>query len=195
MKAAVTAKTVKAADAGGSANHLSSHISQPRGKVGHPQATAAKARQEVLAPNAFIGKKEPPTEAELASALGPAKPLWDQVLCALMAESPELVPEWKCSAPKLGWGLRLQQKKRNIIHFSPCAGSFRVAFIFGERALEAVREAFKIPARQKKAEWGTRILDLIGKAPKYAEGTGIRIEVTAKDVSAICTLAKIKMEN
>ncbi len=38
--------------------------------------SAVKARQEVLAPNAFIGKKEPPTDAELASALGPAKPLW-----------------------------------------------------------------------------------------------------------------------
>ncbi len=159
------------------------------------QAEAVKAKQEVLAPNAFIGKKEPPTDAELAAALGEAKPLWDQVVSALMSESPELVPEWKCSSPKLGWGLRLQQKKRNIVHFSPCAGSFRVGFIFGERALEAVREEFRIPPRQQTAEWGTRILDLIATAPKYAEGTGIRIEVTGKDVPAICKLAKIKLEN
>jgi hypothetical protein len=173
-----------------------------------------KSTQGDLVPNAFIGKKQQPTDAELAAALGPAKPLWDQVVSALMSENPELVPEWKCSSPKLGWGLRLQRKKRNIVHFSPCAGSFRVGFIFGEKALEAVREEFRIPPRAKAGpstrtrgahrvlaqddmEWGPRlrILDLIATAPKYAEGTGIRIQVTPKDVPAICKLARIKASN
>src|SRR5258708_1610972 len=81
---------------------------------------AATGNQEVLAPNAFIGKKERPTESELAAALGAAKPLWEQVVSALMSDCPELVPEWKRSSPKLGWGYRLQLKKRNIVHFSPC---------------------------------------------------------------------------
>ena len=144
-----------------------------------------KAGQEVLAPNAFIGKKDPPTNTELTAALGPAKPLWDRLVSALLAQSPELVPEWKSSSPKLGWGLRMQQKKRTIVSLSPCVSSFRVGFVLGERALAAAR-AGGLPKRT---------LDLIANAPKYAEGTGIRIEVTVKDVAAICKLAKVKLEN
>lgn len=144
-----------------------------------------KAKQEVPARNAFAGKKEAPTDSELASALGLAKPLWDHVISALMAQSAELAPEWKCSVPKLGWALRLQQKKRTIVYLSPCVGSFRVGFVFGERALVAAREA-NLPRR---------ILDLIAAAPRYAEGTGIRMEVTEQDIFAICKLTKIKIQN
>ena len=147
--------------------------------------TAVKVKQETLAPNAFIGKKEQPTEAELASTLGPAKPLWDKAVAAVMSECPELVPQWQCSSPKLGWGLRLQHKKRNIVHFSPCVGSFRAGFVLGERALGAVSEA-GLPRR---------IVDLIAAAPKYVEGTGVRMEVREGDVEAICRLARIKMGN
>jgi len=149
------------------------------------KAKSTKAKQDGLAPNAFIGKKEPPSDAELASLLGSAKPLWNKVVSALIAENPELVPEWKCSSPKLGWGLRLQLKKRNIVHLSPCVDSFRVGFVLGEGAVCSVRTA-GLPQR---------ILDLIAAAPKYAEGTGIRFEVTGKDVPVICQLTKIKISN
>jgi len=163
------------------------------GKPKTAKPNSAKANKEALALNAFVGKKDAPTDAELASTLGPAKPLWDRVVSAVMTESPELVAEWKCSSPKLGWGLRLQLKKRNIAYLSPCAGSFRVGFVLGEKALSAVREAFGVPPRQRKTERGTRILDLIATAPKYAEGTGVRFEVREEDVDAICKLAKIKI--
>lgn len=143
-----------------------------------------QARQEVLAPNAFIGKKEAPTEAELAAALGPAKPRWEKLVAGLVSDCPQLVQEWKCSSPKLGWGLRLQLKQRNIIHLAPCKDSFRVGFVFGEKALQAVREAFRDTA--------PRILELIAAAPKYAEGTGVRIDVRDQDVDAIRKLARIK---
>jgi hypothetical protein len=146
---------------------------------------SATPQQEVLPPNAFIGKKEQPTEADLATALGSAKPLWDQVISSLISDCPQLEPEWKSYSPKSGWGFRLQHKKRNIVHFGPCAGSFRVAFIFGDKALRSVRQA----------DWPKRIADLIATAPKYPEGTGIRIEVALKDVPAIRKLAKLKIEN
>ncbi|MGA2572524.1 MAG: DUF3788 family protein [Terracidiphilus sp.] len=146
---------------------------------------AAKPKQEVLAPNAFIGKKVQPADADLAAALGAAKPLWDQLVSALISDCPDLVPEWKFYSLKMGWGFRLQKAKRNIVHFGPCAGSFRVALIFGEKAFQAVR----------KSAWPKRIQDLIAVAPKYPEGTGIRVEVTAKDIAAIRNLAKIKLEN
>jgi hypothetical protein len=34
--------------------------------------------------NAFVNKPGRPTEAELARALGPAKPLWDRMIAAAM---------------------------------------------------------------------------------------------------------------
>lgn len=136
-------------------------------------------------PNAFVGKKEPPSDAELASVLGPAKQLWDKVVSALKSECPELVAEWKCSTPKLGWGLRLQQKQRNIVYLSPCKGSFRVGFVLGDKAVAAARDA-RLPSH---------ILDCLATAPSYAEGTGVRFEITKEEVPAICRLARIKINN
>lgn len=161
------------------------------GKTNAPRAT-----REALAPNAFVGHTKTPDNAKLSAALGPAKPLWDRVVSALIAENPELVPEWKCSSPKLGWGMRLQQKKRTIVHFSACQGSFRVGFVFGDRALRAVRAAFRAsPQTTDGGDEARRILELIAAAPRYAEGTGVRIAVTEKDLPAICTLVKIKISN
>lgn len=154
-------------------------------RKGTTMKASARPKQEVLSPNAFIGKKEQPTDADLAAALGPAKPLWDKVVTSLIADCPQLEPEWKFYSPKLGWGFRLQQKKRNIIHFGPCAGSFRVALIYGDKAFRCVRQA----------ELPKRIRDIVATAPKYPEGNGVRIEVTEKDVPAIRKLAKIKLEN
>lgn len=148
-------------------------------------SAAAKPKQETPPQNAFIGKKEQPTEADLAAALGDAKPVWDRLISALTADCPELVPEWKFYSLKMGWAFRLQHKKRNIVHFGPCTGSFLVMLIFGDKGFRAVREA-TLPAR---------IRELIANAPRYPEGTGIRIQVTERDLPAIRKLARIKLEN
>ena len=53
-----------------------------------------------VATNAFIGKKEQPTEDELTTALGPAKRVWDRLLHELAQEYGVLIPEWKCYSVK-----------------------------------------------------------------------------------------------
>lgn len=146
--------------------------------------TTANPKPAVHAPNAFIGKKEQPTDADLSAALGIAKPLWDHLVSTLMSDCLELVPEWKFYSLKMGWTFRLQHKKRNIIHFGPYAEGFQVMFIFGEKALRTV----------KAADLPKRIRGLIATAPKYPEGTGLRIEVTKHDVPAIRKLVKIKLD-
>ena len=148
-------------------------------------STVAKAEQQPVPRNAFIGRKEQPTDADLAEALGDAKAVWDRLISVLTADHPELVPEWKFYSLKMGWGFRLQHKKRNIIHFGPCSGSFLVMFIFGDRAFRAVREA-TLPAR---------IRELVANAPRYPEGNGLRFQVAETDISAIRKLARIKLEN
>ncbi len=137
-----------------------------------------------MIPNAFIDKPSQPTDAELAAALGSAKPLWDQLLAELAAEHEVNVREWKSYSRKAGWSLRAKRKSRTIVWLGPSKDSFRVAFILGDKAMQAAR-ATKLPSRVVKA---------LNAAPKYPEGTGVRLQVKAKtDLGAIKKLAAIKL--
>ena len=148
-------------------------------------SSTGKPKQGTLPRNAFIGMKEQPTDADLAAALGDAKPVWDRLVSTLTADCPELVPEWKFYSLKMGWGFRLQHKKRNIVHFGPSTGSFQVMLILGDKAFRAVRAA-TLPEG---------IRELVANAPKYPEGTGIRFQVAERDIPGIRRLARIKIEN
>jgi hypothetical protein len=135
--------------------------------------------------NAFIGKTTQPTPKELYAALGSSAELWNQ-LVDWLAEQGAATQEWNSYSPKAGWALRLKHKKRNIIYLAPCAGCFRVAFIFGDKAVAAAREG--------NLSKGT--LKLLDEAPRYPEGTGLRLIVkAAKDLAAIKKLALIKLAN
>ena len=139
-----------------------------------------------MSPNAFINKSKQPTSAELAAALGPAKAVWDQLLADLNREFDVNVHEWNSYSPKAGWSLRVKRKERTIVWLAPCPGAFRVAFILGDKAVLAAQEA-KLPKR---------ILKIINEAPKYPEGTGVRLEVkSSKDIATLKKLAAIKLAN
>ena len=136
-------------------------------------------------PNAFIGKTATPTEAEVDAALGATAALWKQ-LVDWMAEHGAGESEWNSYSPKAGWALRLKQKKRNIVYLAPCEGCFRVAFVLSEKAVAAAL----------KSDLAKGTLKLLDEAPRYAEGTGVRLMVKAtKDLAAIKKLALIKMAN
>jgi hypothetical protein len=135
--------------------------------------------------NAFIGKTARPTEAEVDAALGSTAAMWKQ-LVDWMAEQGAGEREWNSSGAKYGWSLRLKVKKRNIVYLGPCAGCFRVAFALGDKAVAAAR----------KSDLPKSALKLLDEAPRYAEGTGVRLMVKAeKDLAAIKKLALIKMAN
>ena len=139
-----------------------------------------------LPPNAFIGAAKPPTERDLQSALGAAKAVWDELLASLAAECGVDSREWKSYSPKWGWSLRLLRRKRTIVWLAPFDGSFLVMFILGNKAVAAARES-KLPAR---------ILRMLDEAPKYPEGTGLRLQVAArKDLPVVLRLARIKLEH
>lgn len=140
----------------------------------------------VLPANAFIGAIVPPTDDELATALGPAKPAWDALIAGLTADGIIDVQEWKSYSRKAGWSLRLARHKRTIVWLAPCERRVRIAFIFGDKALAAVR----------RSDLPGRILALFDSAEKYPEGTGIRLHITsAKDLPAIRKLARIKLQH
>jgi hypothetical protein len=139
-----------------------------------------------MAPNAFIGKAKRPTDGELQAALGPAKPVWDRLIADLAVEQSVTNQEWKCYSAKAGWSLRLMQGTRTIVWLAPCVGCFRVAFVLGDKAVKAAREA-RLPAST---------LRLIEQAPKYPEGTGVRFEIKgAREIPVLKKLAAIKLAN
>jgi hypothetical protein len=136
-------------------------------------------------PNAFIGKTTQPTAEEVIAVLGATAVVWKELI-AWFAEQNVVDQEWNSYSHKYGWSLRLKVKKRNIIHLAPCSGCFRVAFIFGDKAVAA--------ARQSNLSKST--LKLLDEAPRYPEGTGLRFTVkSSKDLAAIRKLALIKLAN
>jgi hypothetical protein len=94
--------------------------------------------------------------------------------------------EWSSYSPKAGWALKLKLKDRTILYLAPCNGCFRASFVLGNKAVQSA----------KKSDLPEPILKLISESEKYAEGTGIRLDVkTVKDFSVILKLAEIKLKN
>lgn len=136
--------------------------------------------------NPFIGKSEKPGDRELSAALGPSRPLWDQLLDDLSLGDLITGWDWHSYSVKAGWSLRLQRKQRNILYMVPREGGFLVAFVFGDKALAAIRAA-KFPRA---------VIELIAGAKKYAEGTGVRLDIKGpQDLAIVKKLAAIKVEN
>ena len=133
-----------------------------------------------MSPNAFIGRSAPPADDELTTELGAARVLWDEILTDL--DLP--VREWNSYSLKAGWSLKLKLGKRTIVYLAPLHGAFRVAFILGPKAVAAA------PA----AKLSKSLLKLIDEAPRYPEGTGVRLEIKSrKDLPAVKKLAALKL--
>jgi hypothetical protein len=136
-------------------------------------------------PNAFIGKAQQPSPDDVAAALGPTAGIWNEFVAWMADNLGVATQEWKgVCAKKYGWSLTLQLKKRTIVHMAPCGGCFRVAFALGDKAVAAARQA-KLPKK---------VLDALAEAPRYAEGTGLRLVIRkAADLAPARTLAQIKL--
>jgi hypothetical protein len=133
--------------------------------------------------NAFVEHPGLPTSAEIDTALGSSAPMWHELVDWIHAHgAPE--EEWKCTSPKRGWSLRLKRKQRNIVYLVPCRGCMQVAVVLGERAVQAA--------------WETHLpkpaLDALEAAPRYPEGTGVRMIVSKpSDLISVEKLIEIKM--
>ena len=136
--------------------------------------------------NVFAGHAKQPTEAHLAAALGDCYELWQHLVTDLEEELRIDAAEWHASSVKLGWSLRLQVKKRNIVYLGPREGWFLASFALGDKAIAAA----------KKSDLGSSVLRIIAESKRYPEGTAVRIEVRSEtDLRTVKKLAKIKIEN
>jgi hypothetical protein len=135
--------------------------------------------------NAFVGKSAQPTHAEVSAALGASAGAWKQLIDWL-AEQGVDEQESGPATPKYGWSLRLKFKKRRIVYLSPCVGCFQVSFALGDKAIAAALES----------DLSKPVLKAIRDAPRYGEGTGVRLVVKGpKDLASIRKLALIKLAN
>jgi len=94
--------------------------------------------------------------------------------------------EWKYYGKKLGWTLKKFYKKRNLFFIGMYKGYFKIAFVFGERAVKNVLDS-SIAAELKKE---------LSEARKYAEGRGISINVDNDNyLDDVKELIRIKVRN
>jgi hypothetical protein len=139
-----------------------------------------------MAVSVFDDKAAKPTDQMLTRALGKSNRLWREVKKHLKAQYGELTEEWKFYGQKTGWLLKTLRKKRNLFFFIPLEGSFRVSFVFGDKAVAAAEQS----------DLPEDLVTTLKNARKYAEGRGLQIDVKgAADVEHIKKLVEIKVNN
>ena len=134
--------------------------------------------------SAFGDKAHPPTEAELHRGLGRAKSAWVALAAHVERSYGPTVEQWNFAGAKYGWSLRLKQKERVLLYLIPQAGRFLVGIVLGAKAVAAAQDA-ELPAA---------VLEALAAAPRYAEGTGLRLPVSAaRELPPIQKLVALKM--
>ena len=136
------------------------------------------------AQNAFIGRIDQPQPEEIDTVLGKSAAAWHQLVQWLIEKESVTEQEWNSFSAKYCWSLKMKRKKRTIIYLGPSMGCFTAGLVLGPRAMTAARES-GLPQQTRK------ILD---EAPRYPEGTGVRIQVKAsRELGPIRSLVKIKL--
>jgi hypothetical protein len=139
-----------------------------------------------MALSALTDKSSEPTEHNLREVLGKAFDIWELLISSVDERIGPTSRIWARTSKSTGWGLRLRQKDRIILYMTPQSGRFLVSFALGEKAVAAARR-LKLPAQ---------LLSAIDAAPRYAEGRGLRVEVSRRgQVRALAMLAQVKHEN
>jgi hypothetical protein len=134
--------------------------------------------------SAFGDKASAPTEAELDRALGKSATAWNQLVDHIHSTYSQVASQWNFAGAKYGWSLRLKSADRVILYLIPQGGHFLVGIALGAKAVAAAQTA-RLPAST---------VDAIANAPRYAEGTGLRLPVADESqLAPIQTLAALKM--
>jgi len=136
--------------------------------------------------SALTDKTHEPTEDEVRIVLGKAHVIWNELIGAVAERLGSISQVWGYTSKTTGWGLRVKQNDRIILYMTPQAGKFLVSFALGEKAV----------AEAKSLKLSQALLAAIEAAPRYAEGRGLRLEISSKRlVTDLAKLAQIKSEN
>ncbi len=132
----------------------------------------------------FTDKKIVPKESDLAEILGQTHKLWISLCEYTISKYPDGRQEWNFPGQKYGWSFRIKDKKRTIIYLLPRKHFFKVAFVFGDKAVNEIM----------LSDISNDIKNELSIAKKYAEGRGIRIEISNENqIQDIEKLINIKL--
>lgn len=115
----------------------------------------------------FTDKKVMPDETDLMNSLNATYDLWQHLREYVFLKYPGAVAEWNYPGEKYGWSFRIKDKKRAIIYLLPREDYFQVAFVFGQKATDAVVQSNVSHAIKSE----------LSAAKPYAEGRGIRLDI------------------
>jgi hypothetical protein len=134
----------------------------------------------------FQDKNIIPDDKTLEKSLGKTFPWWEGIIDYVFAHYPAAIAEWNYPGVKYGWNFRMKDKKRAIVYLLPREKFFKVAFVFGQKATDAIL----------KSPIDDGIKNELKSAKIYAEGRGIRIDVRNKTIlDDIRSLVDIKLAN
>lgn len=133
----------------------------------------------------FIDKAIEPPQQDVEDKLAGTYSLWQRIHDYVLEQYPEGKKEWNFPGKKYGWSFRIKDKKRAIIYFLPREGYFKVAFVFGQKATDAIMET----------SISDQIKTNLEQAKKYVEGRGVQIEVHDEEpLKDIEELVRIKLK-
>jgi hypothetical protein len=132
----------------------------------------------------FTDKEITPTEKDLRKALGSTFDLWQKLVDFTNQSYTAAKEKWSFSNAKYGWSFRISDQKRVLVYLLPRDGFFKVALVFGQKATDEIL----------KSTITEKIKTELKNAKVYAEGRGIRIEVTNRTImNDIIKLISIKI--
>lgn len=74
----------------------------------------------------------------MRKTLGKTAQLWNKIKKNVFDKYPEDVELWSFSRKKNGWTYRIKDKNRAILYLIPLDGYFKVTFVFGRKAKNAI---------------------------------------------------------
>jgi hypothetical protein len=134
----------------------------------------------------FGDKAIKPNDNLLSEKIGKNFKYWVEIQKHVKSNYENTINEWKFYGKNYGWQLKTLHKKRNLFFLIPSELSFKIIFVFRDKAVEEI----------KKSNISDELKSAVVKQKKYAEGRGLSIIVKDKKYLAdIKTLIGIKVSH
>lgn len=127
----------------------------------------------------FHDKSVIPTNQDLNEALKESFKWWVEIRDFVFDKYPTVKEEWNHSGKKYGLNFRIKDKRRAIVYLLPRQDYFKVAFVFGQKAMNQIRGS----------GIADELITALENARVYAEGKGLRIDI--KDESKLKDIKKL----
>ncbi len=133
----------------------------------------------------FTDRKQRPSEAEIAGALGALRPAWDGLIQRIRGRYPAEEDFTFLYGKKYGWALRFRVRGQLLTSLYPTQGGFTGQINLDPPAIE----------RAQQMDVGAAVRQAIERATPYPEGRWLFIPIgSADDLSDIERLLALRVE-